>query len=129
MGQKKMEIKKLTFQNLIDFMESEVEVCEMADRDFGTNRLFKKHEERSQHENADEESLCTATAMHIKPVQICTFCRTSMSVEDRFQKRPRLVSEVLCLVIMLQTASGRNGVPVVVSIYHSFVQVPDHLHI
>jgi len=75
-GQKKMEIKKLTFQNLIDFMESEVEVCEMADRDFGTNRLFKKHEERSQHENADEESLCTATAMHIKPVQICTFCRT-----------------------------------------------------
>jgi len=36
-----MEIKELTFQNLIDFMESEVEVREMAYRDFGTNRLFK----------------------------------------------------------------------------------------
>ena len=94
-GQKKVEIKESTFQNLIGFMESEVEVREMADKDSGTNRLFKTHEEISQHENADEESLCTATALHIKPVQICTFCghdhkpldcRTLMSVEDRFQK-------------------------------------------
>ena len=93
-ARKKTETGEVTFNDLIAFLEFEVEVREVAERDFRSVSL-KKCEEINRHEDKYESNLGTATALHIKPVVKCTFCgnghkpsecQTHMTVEDRFCK-------------------------------------------
>ena len=90
----------VTFKDLIRFLETEVEVKEMAEREplSTLSSSTRKYEQTLQHCETDdfyEGDLSTATALHIRPSMKCTFCGdnhrpsdcvTPMSVDDRFNK-------------------------------------------
>jgi len=84
----------VAFNDLIRFLETEVEVKEMADRDSFTGSASGRHEELPEVLENHPTNMSTATALHIKPSVKCTFCgdnhRSSdctvpMDVNDRFR--------------------------------------------
>jgi len=92
-ARKKAEVD-VTFNNLTKFLETEVEVKEMADRGGFTASAFKKHEEVPEVTEDYEADMSTATALHIRPSLQCTFCADNhrpydctvpMNVDDRFR--------------------------------------------
>ena len=93
-ARKKTESSEVTFNDLIAFLELEVEVQEVAERDFSSVST-KKREEINKQEDKYEVNVGTATALYVKPTVKCTFCgdshrpsecNTQMTVQDRFSK-------------------------------------------
>ena len=84
----------VTFKDLIQFLETEVEVKEMADRDSFTSSALKQRDEITEVFEDYQADMSTATALHIKSSLKCTFCSGNhrpvdctvpMTVDDRFR--------------------------------------------
>jgi len=91
-ARKKTAEVDVTFNDLIKFLETEVEVKELADRDNSMNGASKRREEVPRASESHLENMPTATALHIKPTLKCTFCGDNhkscdctvpMNVDDR----------------------------------------------
>ena len=66
-ARKKTEVS-VTFKDLIQFLETEVEVKEMADRDSFTSNALKQRDETTEVFEDYQADMSTATALHIKPL-------------------------------------------------------------
>jgi len=73
--ERKKTESSVAFNDLIRFLETEVEVKEMADRDSFTGSASGRHEELPEVLENHPTNMSTATALHNKPSLKCTIDR------------------------------------------------------